>query len=134
MMNLPISSRNVARDIRWRGSFEDAWILVLMLAGSCSSPVAHNISAWEFQRGCSADSDCMPVYEGTLTCCAIAECPNAAINQSSYTAYKSTKESREPTCIAVPCVAITITCKSAAVCTGGTCTFEWPRTDAAGLD
>ena len=73
-------------------------------------------------------------YEGTLTCCGLGECPNAAINQSSYTEYKSTTASQRPTCNGVPCLAITITCKSAAICTVGTCAFEQPLTDAAEPD
>ena len=111
-----------------------ALILVLMVGGGCTSAIAHSISTSEFQRSCSVALDCVPVYEGTLTCCALSECPNAAINQLSYTAYKSTAASRKPTCDSVPCLAITIICKSAAICTGGTCAFEQPGIDAAGLD
>jgi hypothetical protein len=123
-----------ARRSHLRWPLKHALILVLMVGGGCTSAVAHSISTSEFQRSCSVDSDCVPVYEGTLTCCGLGECPNAAINQLSYTAYKSSAASRKPTCDGVPCLAITITCKSAAICTGGTCAFEQPGIDAAGLD
>lgn len=127
-------SRGAARRSRLRWLFGYALSLVLMIGGGCTSAVPHSISTSEFQRSCSVDADCVPVYEGTLTCCGLGECPNAAINQSSFTAYKSTAAARKPTCDGVPCLAITILCKSAAVCTGGTCAFEHPGTDAAGLD
>ena len=134
MKRLAQSSHGVARRLRLHWAFKHALILVLMVGGGCTSAVAHSISTSEFQRSCSVDSDCVPVYEGTLTCCGLGECPNAAINQLSYTAYKSTAASRKPTCNGVPCLAITIICKSAAICTGGTCAFEQPGIDAAGLD
>lgn len=124
----------LVRGLHLRWPLKHALILLLTVGGGCTSAVAHSISTSEFQRSCSVDSDCVPVYEGTLTCCALGECPNAAINQLSYTAYKSTAASRKPTCDGVPCLAITITCRSAVICTGGMCAFEQPGTDAAGLD
>ena len=124
----------LARGLHLRWPLKHALILVLTVGGGCTSAAAHSISTLEFQRSCSIDSDCVPVYEGTLTCCALAECPNAAINQLSYPAYKSTAASRKPTCDGVPCVAITVVCKSAAICAGGTCAFVQPATDAAALD
>jgi hypothetical protein len=134
MRNLARALSASARRLRLRWPLKHALILVLMVGGGCTSAVTHSISTSEFQRSCSVDSDCVPVYEGTLTCCGLGECPNDAINQFSYTAYKSTAASRKPSCEGVPCLAITIICKSAAICTGGTCAFEQSGTDAAGLD
>jgi hypothetical protein len=104
-------------------------IVIVAAVGGCGSS-NHSISAAEFQRSCSADSDCVPVYEGTLGCCGGA-CPNSAINQMSQAAYESAMSSRTPTCTTVlPCPFFSsVTCKSGATCANGTCAFEQLGTD-----
>jgi len=108
--------------------------------GGCNSDT-HTIAASEFQQSCSADSDCVPVYQGTIGCCGVGgSCPNAAVNQVGYSAYESAVANRIPTCSpARPCALLTsadiaIACRAGAICSNGTCTFEQTGTDAAGAD
>ena len=92
--------------------------------GGCSSAPNHSIATSEFQRGCSADSDCVPVYEGMLSCC--GACPNAAVNQVGYDAYQSAVSTRAPSCNPEPpCAALS--CSAQAACSNGTCQI-CPRT------
>jgi hypothetical protein len=134
MRNLP----HFSQELDWRSYrswlAKHTLVLVLMVGAGCKSDVPHSISTSGFQRGCSVDSDCIPVYEGTLTCCRTFECPNAAISLVDYTKYETTAASRRPTCEGVPCLAITITCKSAAVCSDGMCMYHQPGRDASSPD
>ena len=113
---------------------KEALLSMVIAAGGCSSAPKNSISASEFERGCSVDSDCVAVYEGTLRCCPVGACPNAAINQSRYAAYTSTAASRTPSCTNVPCLQLVVICRSAAVCASRTCMFENPAIDAASHD
>jgi hypothetical protein len=93
---------------------------------------SHSIAASEFQQSCAVDSDCVAVYQGTLTCCG-GSCPNAAVNQVGYSAYASAVASRTPMCNPEPPCAVTdIYCSSGAICSNGTCQFSPTRTDDAG--
>jgi hypothetical protein len=97
-------------------------LLFLMALGGCGPE--HRIAASEFPRGCSVDSDCAAVYEGMLTCCG-GGCPNAAINQTSLSAYEAAASSRTPTCSpAPPCASISLmNCPGTVRCVSGTCNF-----------
>jgi len=106
--------------------------------GGCHSQLSggsgenHSIAASEFQQSCTVDSDCVPVFQGTLSCCG-GSCPNAAVNQVGYSAYESAVAIRTPTCNPEPPCAVTdVFCKSAAICAGGTCAFTTAGTNDAG--
>jgi len=105
------------------------------LAGACNSTDSRSVSACEFNRSCTVDSDCVPVYEGTLGCCGPG-CSNSAINTASYGAYQSAVAGREPTCsTAFPCAQLTdAICRSGAVCAGGTCQLKEIPADASSPD
>ena len=91
----------------------------------------HSISASEFQQSCAVDSDCVAVYQGTLTCCG-GSCPNAAVNQVGYSAYASAVASRTPMCNPEPpCAALS--CLAGAICSNGTCQFSPAGTTGVGL-
>jgi len=104
--------------------------LIAAISG-CNSGGNHSIAASEFQQSCSVDSDCVPVYEGTLGCC--GACANAAVNQVGYTAYQKAASDRRPTCnVQPPCPAFTdVLCKAGAICSNGTCAFEHVEPDAS---
>src|SRR6478752_6318231 len=100
--------------------------------GSCHSDGNHRIAASEFQQSCTVASDCVPVYEGTLSCCG-GSCPNAAVNQVGYSAYESARESRTPTCNPQPpCPATDVACIAGATCSNGTCVVAPFGTNDAG--
>jgi len=93
----------------------------------------HSIAASEFQQSCTVASDCVAVYQGTLSCCG-GSCPNAAVDQVGYGAYASAVASRTPICNPEPpCAAVTdVYCKSGAICSNGICQFSPAGTDDAG--
>ena len=107
--------------------------------GGCNSE-SHSIAASEFQQSCAADSDCVPVYEGTIGCCGVGNCPNAAVNRVGYSSYETAVSKRIPTCSPPrPCpflsqTEIAIECHAGAICSNGTCTFAQTGTDASGAD
>jgi hypothetical protein len=106
-------------------------VLVGALAG-CGSGENHSIATSEFQRSCTADSDCVAVFEGTLGCCG-GNCPNGAVNQVGYPDYEAALAKRTPICSpAPPCAAVTnIACRAGAICASGTCVFAPLGADAA---
>jgi hypothetical protein len=116
-------------------------LLVCLLAaaiGGCHSSGSltdenRSITASEFQQSCTVASDCVPVYEGTLSCCG-GSCPNAAVNQVGHDAYEVALASRTPVCNPEPpCAALTdVICQSGAICENGTCKFYPAGTDDAG--
>lgn len=80
-------------------------VLVLVLIAGCSE-AKHSISASDYDRSCSADADCVAIYEGSIGCCGVVACPNAAINAADSERYMSDVASRTETCSpAPPCVA-----------------------------
>jgi hypothetical protein len=103
---------------RWIGV---AGILRLCLA--CSSH-DHSISTKAYDRTCAVDSDCVPVYEGTIGCCR-GGCANAAINGNSLTTYLDDLNTRTPVCTPAPfCPAVTDDiCHAGAACHNQVCEF-----------
>ena len=113
-----------------RQSFRGALLLLTSILGCDAS---HTVAVSPSQRVCSTDSDCVPVYEGTLGCCGPG-CANAAINKTSYAGYQATIASRAPTCTPPPpCAGLSDQlCKAGAVCRNGTCEFASLTADAQG--
>jgi hypothetical protein len=52
------------------------------------------IHADSFDQSCSNDTDCAPVYQGSL--CTQCLCPTAAISQGALTAYNAAIEASDP--------------------------------------
>lgn len=100
---------------------------MVWLASSCGS--SHDVSAGDYTRACSSDSDCVAVFDGHLTCCGTG-CPNAAIAKTSENKYWSDVLARTPTCNpAPPCLVISDgVCedKSTVTCVASVCTFAPP--------
>jgi hypothetical protein len=105
--------------------------LAIFLCG-CGGGEVHAIIVSAYSQTCSKDSDCVPVYQGTLGCCGPG-CANAAINQSSYVDYLSDVSAREPACYGEdPCALLDdVVCKASAACRGGVCEFVAATADAA---
>lgn len=102
--------------------------IVLALGMACSTPKSedHAVRASDYDRTCSVASDCVAVTEGTIGCCGLLICPNAAIAVSSSNAYQHDLDARHPECIPPPpCVALTPNeCQTPSPqCIGGVCTL-----------
>ncbi len=107
-------------------------ILAVLLSGCGGGGETHVFIVSAYSQTCSQDSDCVPVYQGTLGCCGPG-CANAAINQSSYVDYLSDVSAREPACYGEdPCALLDdVVCKASAACRGGVCEFVAATADAA---
>src|SRR6476620_2613736 len=79
------------------------WAAILSLAfGLAPSTLTcstddHTIKASAYNRRCSTDQDCVPVFEGTIGCCG-PSCPNTAINASDQPRYTADVNARRPIC------------------------------------
>jgi len=107
-------------------------ICALLIAG-CGSDGGggHAIDTSKYSRACVADSDCVAVYQGTLTCCG-GGCPNTAIAASEYAGYAGAFAASVPTCNPQPpCGNPTAICgDKAALCVGSLCTLAVTSTSA----
>jgi hypothetical protein len=108
--------------------------LALGLAASplaCGSADNHTVMASAYVRNCMSDPDCVPIFEGTLTCCG-AGCPNTAINVKDETHYETDVAVRTPRCSVQPPCPLTNAqvCGSQARCIAGFCQLS-DATDAA---
>jgi hypothetical protein len=79
------------------------------------------ITASSYDQSCQADTDCVPIFAGTVTCC--GGCPNAAINASDESKYENDLTADHPNvcngaCPAIACAPVT------AICTAGQCTLK----------
>jgi hypothetical protein len=100
-------------------------IIVTMALSGCSTS-DHSITASEYSRSCSASSDCIAIYQGTLGCCGSESCPNAAISNRDSAKYMSDYDARIPTCSPPPpCALLPLpgSCTGSASCENGSCVF-----------
>jgi hypothetical protein len=77
------------------------------------------VAASDFDRSCSKDSDCVPVFEGNI-CEVGCGCPNAAINAGAQARYNARYQAapRHDTATVIchcPCIAASMHC-NAGVC------------------
>ena len=79
--------------------------------GACT---AGSISTAGYDVSCTADTDCVAVYAGTL--CSACLCPNATINQGAAAAYSAVIAAADPSPPACLCPAY-----GQPTCIGGTC-------------
>ena len=100
--------------------------LLLALAG-CGSPAPHSIAAADYDQTCQAVVDCVPVAEGTIGCCGLESCPNAAIRQDALAGYMSDLAARTPHCTPEPpCAPPPVDCSGRVACTNGVCALLVP--------
>ena len=100
--------------------------LLLALAG-CGSPAPHSIAAADYDQKCQAVVDCVPIAEGTIGCCGLESCPNAAIRQDALARYTSDLEARTPRCTPPPpCAPPPVDCSGRVACTNGVCALLVP--------
>ena len=109
-----------------------SWLLgpgLLALCLGCSGSSSdgsgdRTISTAKYERACSVDADCAPVYEGSIGCCG-GGCANAAINVASRALYLQDLEARVPVCNpAPPCAPLNDqVCGASATCQSHVCTF-----------
>lgn len=64
--------------------------------GGTATSTSQTIKASEFERSCTADSDCVTVYEGLV--CGACQCPNAAIAKKDQVKYSSELAKRSAGC------------------------------------
>jgi hypothetical protein len=59
------------------------------------------ITAADYPQNCEDVADCLPIFEGPLSCCDLA-CTNAAINVSAEAQWKADVDRRTPICDGAP--------------------------------
>ncbi len=97
-------------------------LAAIALGAACSSSNGGGggvLSASNYNQSCAQNSDCVPIFAGTPSCC---DCPNAAINKSDEAKYQAdfqAASSQHGVCN-VACIACPA---QAAVCVGGMCTL-----------
>src|SRR5256885_6776255 len=113
--------------------FCGALVLMTSVLGCSTSPSTslHTVAVSASDQACSSDSDCVPVFEGTVGCC--GGCANAAINKAAYPGYQAAIAASVPICDpAPPCAFLSdAICKAGAICRGGMCAFSSLTADAS---
>ena len=95
------------------------WVLLFAACGSDDTGGGSTkLSTAGFDKSCSADTDCVAVFEGNA--CAGCRCDNAAIAKSAEKDYRKERAIREDRCTNVPpcdadCAQVSV------VCNAGTC-------------
>jgi hypothetical protein len=112
--------------------------LLLFSAAACGGGAAkHSIAASEFDRACTDVVDCVPVYEGALSCCSNQPCSNAAIRQDALAIYAADVTARTPMCqepfTPGSCLPGPV-CTGRVACTNGLCVLESPSGDGGARD
>ena len=104
-------------------------IVVLSGCGGCAEP-DFVVNLADYDRSCSADSDCKLIYEGDH--CACWGCYNGAISNVDYDAYAALAKDAEDSCNHTQCGALepatlrhAASCAEVeAVCEGGQCAIR----------
>lgn len=83
---------------------------------------SQEIHAADFEQSCTADSDCVPVYEGDV--CAVCKCNDAAIASSAAQSYDDKTTRLLAACGPRPAIGCNADCpESVATCVSNKCTF-----------
>jgi hypothetical protein len=117
-----------------KGAVLFAFGLLVALETSVSTTACKSsctLSASDYDRTCTKDSDCIGISEGDLCSETCTNCINAVINVRDAKRYQDDFSSRVPAEKICPCPSVTVACNA------GTCGFAmFPETsmDAEPLD
>jgi hypothetical protein len=92
------------------------WVAAALVAACTSATASTTISADEYDRSCTADSDCVRIYVGDV--CGCMACAGDAINAKDESKYENDFALRKAACVrsvmcgAEECICTNIACVS----------------------